>query len=364
MRRKKLAFIMSFLITFLIVAGGGVLAANMALERMREDSYFDQLAIYFEAEMRDRVQAETPRNSDSLPTGEESDTQPHIPEPLVATEEDVRPNAINFVLVGLDNRRLADAIIVGSIHRDTGDINLMSIPRDLRVALTEERRDEVQEHSQWMWVPQNLKINEIRALGGRVEGLYFMVDELSNVLGVPIDYHVEIRLNAFRRVVDAIGGVDFFVPRDMFYEDPYQDLFIDLRRGQQRLNGHTAEGLVRFRDHDGPGWNRDAMQIQFMQAVLEQTLSRQGFLNNPLSLINTVLSEVRTNAGLSVVQYIPLIPTVVDGEFSTFVLPGRGRIVEGLYFFVPDPDESPDVIREVFFLNDGALPQAPPLRGE
>ena len=350
MRRKKFAFIVSFLITFLIVTGGGVFAANLALDRMREESHFDWLAIYLEAEMRDRVRAQSYQNTnDQSLSDDELDITVSSAEPLVMTPEVVRPNAINFLLVGLDRRRLADAIIVGSLHRDTGDINLMSVPRDLRISLTEERQAEMLEHSRW--VPQNLKINEVRALGGRVEGLDFMVDELSEVLGVPIDYYVEIRLDAFKRVVDAIGGVDFFVPRDMFYEDPYQDLFIDLRRGQQRLNGTAAEGLVRFRDHDGPGWNRDAMQVQFMQAVFNQTLSRQGFLNNPLSLINIVLSEVRTNAGLSVVQYIPLIPTVADGEFTTHVLPGRGRIVEGIYFFVPDAEESPEVLRKVFFLD-------------
>ena len=349
---RKLTFAVTFLITFVIVTGGGVLAASMAMDRIREDSHFDWLAIYLEAEMRERVLAENADSGSDSDLSSQSDRHYSdiglVAEPLVVIPEDVRPNAINFVLVGLDRRRLADAIIVGSIHRDTGDMNLMSIPRDLRVALTEERQAQLQEHS--LWVPESIKINEVRALGGREQGIYFMVEELSEILGVPIDYFVEIRLDAFRRVVDAIGGVDFYVPRNMFYEDPYQDLFINLQQGQQRLFGTAAEGLVRFRDHDGPGWNRDAMQIQFMRAVLNQTLSREGFLNNPLALINIVLSEVNTNAGLAVVQYIPMIPTLMNGNMSTFTLPGRGRIVDRIYFFVPDPAESPGVIREVFFL--------------
>ena len=350
-RGKKIkVFILSFLTVLIVVGGGGVWLVGRAFSRVEHDGHFEGLIQEMEASMRERVRAENEameyfiQPSISIAAGEQSETEEN-------TEEITpRPNAVNFVMVGLDHRRLADAIIVGSLHRDTGDINLMSIPRDMMVHLDEDGVSRLEATSRWGAVPQRLKINEVRALGGQVSGLDYMVYEIERMFGIEIDYHVEIRLDAFRRVVDAIGGVYFFVPVDMYYTDTAQNLFINLERGHQLLDGYAAEGLVRFRDSGGAGWNRDATQLQFIQAVFSQTLSPDGFLNNPLELINIVLSEVRTNAGLSAVRYIPLVPTIANGTINTYRLPGRGRIIDRLYFFVPDEDEAPDVIRQVFFI--------------
>ena len=54
-------------------------------------------------------------------------------------------------------------------------------------------------------------------------------------------------INGFRNIIDAIGGVEFDVPIRMFYNDPEQNLHIDLQKGKQLLNGKKAEMLVRFR---------------------------------------------------------------------------------------------------------------------
>ena len=52
---------------------------------------------------------------------------------------------------------------------------------------------------------------------------------------------------ALIKLVDTIGGVKFYVPRDMKYDDPSQDLHIDLKQGMQTINGEKAEQLLRFR---------------------------------------------------------------------------------------------------------------------
>ena len=44
----------------------------------------------------------------------------------------------------------------------------------------------------------------------------------------------------FQGVAAAVGGVDFEVPMDMQYSDPYQDLYIHIYAGEQWLDGATA----------------------------------------------------------------------------------------------------------------------------
>ena len=56
------------------------------------------------------------------------------------------------------------------------------------------------------------------------------------MLGIPVDFYVGVDLQAFVDLVNAIGGVDFEVPIDMNYDDPYQDLSHPLQQG------HAAPG--------------------------------------------------------------------------------------------------------------------------
>ena len=60
---------------------------------------------------------------------------------------------------------------------------------------------------------------------------------VANLLQVPIHYYVLVDWRAFIDVIDLIGGVDLYVEKDMYYEDPYADLFIDIKHGYQHLDG-------------------------------------------------------------------------------------------------------------------------------
>ena len=73
------------------------------------------------------------------------------------------------------------------------------------------------------------------------------LDYVADIIGYRPDGYMLITLDAFVDIVDLMGGVEFDVPMDMFYEDSSQDLFIDLKEGKQTLDGYAAMGLVRFR---------------------------------------------------------------------------------------------------------------------
>ncbi len=79
--------------------------------------------------------------------------------------------------------------------------------------------------------------------------------------------------------MDAIGGVDFEVPLNMDYDDPYQDLHIHVQKGMQHLDGKTAMGVVRFRhNNDGSGYGtedigRIGTQQAFLKAVAKKMIA-------------------------------------------------------------------------------------------
>ena len=106
-----------------------------------------------------------------------------------------------------------------------------------------------------------------------------LADTISQQLGIPVDFTVTVDLDGFEALVDAIDGVDFNVPINMDYDDPYQDLHIHFSAGMQHLTGEEALKVVRFRhNNDGSGYGSEdigRMQTQqsFLKAVAQQTLT-------------------------------------------------------------------------------------------
>lgn len=78
-------------------------------------------------------------------------------------------------------------------------------------------------------------------------GIELLQSTISRTFGIYFDYYAVISTDAFVKIVDAVGGVDVYVQENMDYDDPVQDLYIHIKKGQQHLDGKTAEGFVRFR---------------------------------------------------------------------------------------------------------------------
>jgi LCP family protein required for cell wall assembly len=266
------------------------------------------------------------------------------------------PARTNFLMVGLDNQLLADAIMVGTFYRDSGNIHLMSVPRDMFVRLPQHRLDRMREAG--FHPPTTLKINELRAHGGRLHGIYFLQEQLEEMFGVEFDFYIEVEIPAFRRIVDAIGGVYMDIPRRLFYNgwDQNPPILIDIPAGQNvRLDGNMAEGVVRYRQWRMGDLDRNNMQMQFMTNLFQQMLTREAIMNDPMAIINIVLTEVRSNIGMSAVRYIPFIPRMSAGSLQSFVMPGDISMVGNREFWIPNASQLPAVITNVFY----ATPDVP-----
>lgn len=182
-----------------------------------------------------------------------------------ASEEDapanVRKDQFYTILVcGVDDGNgNSDTNILVGFDAGSGAIHCVSIPRDAGFYVKGSAA----------------KINSAHNRGG----VSLLADTLSDGLGIPVDFTVEVNLKGFEKLVDAIGGVDFDVPIDMDYDDPVQNLSIHFKAGMQHLTGEEAMEVVRFRhNNDGSGYGtedlgRVATQQAFLKAVARQTLT-------------------------------------------------------------------------------------------
>ena len=126
-----------------------------------------------------------------------------------------------------------DTMLLASYDVTNQKATVMSIPRDTMVN-----------------VPWDIKkINSVYSYyGGGDRGIQYLYKEISQLVGFEPDFQVVVEWEAVGQIVDAMGGVWFDVPRNMDYDDPFQDLSIHLDKGYQLLNGEQAMGVVRFRE--------------------------------------------------------------------------------------------------------------------
>jgi anionic cell wall polymer biosynthesis LytR-Cps2A-Psr (LCP) family protein len=102
-------------------------------------------------------------------------------------------------------------------------------------------------------------------------------------VGFVPDYYILIDFKAFVRMVDAVGGVEINVPYDMVYNDPYQNLAINIPKGNQTLLGEEALHFARYRmGNDRSKTITDYQRIENQQAVIHAML---GKLLRPANII-------------------------------------------------------------------------------
>ncbi|MCI8804782.1 MAG: LCP family protein [Clostridiales bacterium] len=273
-------------------------------------------------------------------------------------EEEISvPLRTNFLLIGRDEiAGLTDTIIAGNLKADTGEVSLISIPRDLYTTLERDKINELKEFDRYP--PSYFKLNSLyNYVGGGERGIKYLKDEVSDIIGAEIDYYIMIDTSGLRSVVDAIGGIDIEVPETpeggLYYNDPAQDLYINLKSGMQHLNGKQAEGLVRFRKgYASQDIKRMEVQQEFLKVFLKTVLSSETLKNNLSGLASDFMRYVETDITLGdVAKYLPVISQIDPNKVKSTVLPSDHKPIRGssAYYFEINEEEARDVIDEYFF---------------
>ena len=244
---------------------------------------------------------------------------------------------------------LTDTIIIASYNPATQKATLLSIPRDTFVGESRARADSYD------------KINAIYQKEG-AEGTLKKVNKLT---GLNIKNYIVISNNALVELVDEIGGVEFDVPMNMYYTSKKQGLYINLKKGKQKLNGEQAEGLVRFRKSNKNGvyttysaeygnddFGRMRTQREFIKAVAKQTLKAKN-ITKIGELIEIVKRNVKTNIKdwNQVKEYIPYAVEFNTDNLQSENIPGDSRRIPagtGLWFFLADEEKTEELVEELF----------------
>ena len=215
-----------------------------------------------------------------------------------------------------------DTMMLLTVDREAGTLSLVSIPRDTLVYC---------EYA----VP---KINSAYGFaGGGEAGMQELLKRVGEIIGFVPDGYVVLDLAAFEQLVDLMGGVEFDVPMDMYYSDPSQELFIDLKAGEQKLTGEQAMQLVRFRSgYATADLGRVDVQRQFVSAALDQWLSVKNICKAPAALKLLMQSS---QSSLTSANYIWLAETALvcdRANIQTRTLPGEAMYIAGGSYYVLD----------------------------
>jgi len=276
--------------------------------------------------------------SEIISQNPDDDSITDIFRPLVQNKE-----PFNVLLIGGDKVNMnADVMMLANFNPETMKINIMSIPRDTKVIIKNK------EH----------KINYAYPSGG----VELAAKTVSELLDVNIKYYVFVDTEAFRKIIDLLGGVDYYIPVDLDYDDPTQNLHIHLKKGQQTLNGAQAEQFIRFRKpnkwtkelrqyYDGSDIKRTEAQQNFIRELMRQKLNIQ-YLPKLTSIINTLFENIETNFTLNeVVKMTGFISKFRIDNVNFISMPGTTYDASPWYYLC-DVTEARKIIKESFPCND------------
>lgn len=219
--------------------------------------------------------------------------------------EDAPPEVENLGYQALVNSfdGLSDTMLLLRFNPETEQLVVLSLPRDTRT-----------------YVSGSLtKLNEANLYGGPAMAAESVSDLLD---GVAIDRYIRINVQGVEKLLDSLGGVTVNVPKDMKYQDDSQHLYINLKAGEQHLNGNQALQFLRFRYDDKGDIGRIQRQQMMMRAITEQALNPTTIGRMP-KILSVIQEHVDTN--LSVEELLALVGYAAQTNRSNvqmLMLPG------------------------------------------
>ncbi len=297
-------------------------------------------------------------------------------------EVDSNIGMVNVLLIGVDDGGYrSDTIMLASLDGYSNRVSILSIPRDTMVKIngTTQKINATMGFTDTKSKPSpspspkrdsskpsptatpKLTQEELDALPSKLsttEGNEDMlINKIKSITGLPIHYFVTVDFDGFMDVIEAVDGVEFNVPYDMDYDDPVQGLHIHLEAGQQHLTGQLAHDFVRFRhnnDGSAPGEyvmgdeGRMYWQQQFIKELIKQKLNTQ-YLSKIDDVFEVVKNNVRTNLTLpEVVKNLNALMSVNLDDITSYQLPGEYEYTNNLWYYVYDPEETEELINNVF----------------
>ncbi|WP_195923589.1 LCP family protein [Clostridium tepidum] len=248
---------------------------------------------------------------------------------------------VNILVMGVDigdpnskeasDPKRTDTMLVVNYNPKTKEINIVSVPRDTRVTVNGKK----------------MKINSAHAVNG-VNGA---IDAVENLLGIEINNYVKVDYEGFRKIIDAIGGVEMEITRNMNYDDPSQNLHIHFQKGTTvHLDGKKAEEFFRWRkNNNGTGLadgdlGRIENQHKFMSKVIEKVKSPSIIPKIP-NILSTIPDYIETDMSPEeIIKYGYAVTKGDNSNINMITLKGEAKYIGNISYFIYDREKNRDII--------------------
>lgn len=239
-------------------------------------------------------------------------------------------DTLTVLLLGLDSDDLSlenteniDSVFLVNYNPKEQNCQIISFSRDTLVPYEDS----------------NMKLRYLYSTGG--ENL--IKDTIENMMNIEIDGLVTVNLSGFREIIDAIGGVDISIERDMYYNDTEKSLNINFKAGETiHLDGEKAEEFFRWRNNNDEKntYLDDTARIKnqklLIDKVLEKVISFSG-ISNINEIFKVIKSNVDTDLSLDKIISYGLSFTKINKENIIVIsLNGETKEVDGISYFIYD----------------------------
>ena len=262
------------------------------------------------------------------------------PEQVLPDTPDTPPNVERYytMLVVGDDQEGGNTDTIMAVRFDTQEmtVNVVSIPRDTAVNTELE----------------NKKINAVYHNLGGMDGL---MDQVERIAGFRPNNYMMVDIDVFMEVVDALGGVEFDVPQDMYHEDfswpdgngGYKYVFvIDVKKGLQTLNGHDALGVFRFRGYPMGDIDRVSVQHDLMMAIAAKAMNTKNIVTL-YNIASSVWDKCETDLSIGNVQwYIQEFMKMSLENISFYTAPTDNCMVQETAYVTLRADEWVEMVNQ------------------
>jgi len=241
-------------------------------------------------------------------------------------------NWTNSDVVYTANAR-TDTLFVLTLDLKNKKATMLSIPRDTYAHIVGTKND---------W---HFKINAAYTMGGPMR----TVATVNEFLGTSADHYMVLNIDATKKMVDAIGGVDVNVEHEMHYHDKWGHLSIDLHPGEQHLMGDDAVGYARYR-HGDKGTkitpeDGDERRMYRQHLLLRGMVDRAKTFANVSQaphLVDVAMGSIRTDlTRQQLFDLAAIFKGVQQSDIQTASIPGDDfRGADGAWFYKITPESA------------------------
>ncbi|WP_338751851.1 LCP family protein [Bacillus sp. FJAT-52991] len=227
--------------------------------------------------------------------------------------------AFTVLLLGVDEREgdrgRSDTMLLMSVNGQENSVKMLSIPRDTRVEIVGKGTED--------------KINHAYAFGG----VDMSAKTVEQFLDVPVDYYVEMNMDGFKDLVDAVGGVEVENTFAFTYDGE------TFPEGKITLSGEEALKYTRMRYEDPQGdFGRQARQRQVIEGILDKGASMTSILKYN-EILGALEKNVQTNLTVDEMMNIQKNYASARHNIQQETIKGTGEKMDGVYYYLVSDEE-------------------------